>query len=490
MEKFYACIDLKSFYASIECLERKLDPLTTNLVVADQSRTEKTICLALTPSLKKYGLSGRARLYEVIQKIKEANKKRYIDNNYQKLKYKTYNDNILLKDKKAEIDFIIASPRMKKYMEYSQKVYNIYLKFIAPEDIFAYSIDEVFCDLTPYLKVYKMSACDLVMKMVKKVYEETKITATAGVGTNMYLAKVAMDIIAKKEVPNEFGVRLSYLDVKLYRNMLWKHKKLSDFWRIGKAYEQKLNQNKLYTMGDIARLSLTNENKLYKLFGVNAEFLIDHAWGFEPVLMKDIKEYKPKSRSVTHSQVLKEPTSFEQAQIIIKEMSDSLSLELSSKKIKSKHFVLDVIYDVSNIKDNSFLEMELDSYGRKIPRHKHASINNLYYTSSSKKITYLFLEMFNKISNNSLLIRKISMIADGTIEEKKIKGEDNYIQLNLFSESNLDSLRKKDIDESNLQDVIVSIKNKYGKNSLLKGIDYLDNATTRERNKMIGGHSA
>ena len=353
MSKVYMCIDLKSFYASVECIERNLDPLDTNLLVADESRTDKTICLAVSPSLKSYGLGGRCRLFEAKQKVKEVNYQRRKNNNYKNFTGKSFIASELNNNKSLELDFIAAVPRMNLYMKYSTKIYNIYLKYIAPEDILVYSIDEVFCDITNYLSFYKLSAEGLVMKIIEDVYKTTGITATAGIGTNMYLAKVAMDITAKRMKPNKFGVRIAYLDEMKYKKELWNHKPLTDFWRVGKGYTKKLEEHGMYTMGDIARMSINNEDFLFKLFGVNAEFLIDHAWGYEPCTIKDAKNYKPLNSSISQGQVLHCPYNFEKAKLIVKEMVDNLVLELVDKHLKTDQIVLTIGYDIENLTNPS-----------------------------------------------------------------------------------------------------------------------------------------
>ena len=380
------CIDLKSFYASVECVERKLDPLTTNLVVADESRTDKTVCLAISPSLKQYGLGGRARLFEVKQKVKEINLQRRKLNNYRKFSGKSYLDEELKKNKNLELDFIVAPPRMAYYMKYSTNIYNIYLKYIAPEDILVYSIDEVFIDITDYISLYKCTPRQLVTKMIKDVYETTGITATAGIGTNMFLAKVAMDIVAKKCKPNEFGVRIAGLDEMTFRKKLWDHKPITDFWRVGKGIANKLAKNNMNTMGDVARCSHYNEDLLYKLFGVNAELLIDHAWGWEPCTIEIAKSYKPTETSLSSGQVLHEPYDNKKAKIIVQEMADNLALELVKKKFLTKQLVLTINYDIENLTNPDifnkyFGEITLDSYGRKIPKHSHGTVNLEHYTS-------------------------------------------------------------------------------------------------------------
>ncbi len=497
MKKIYMCIDLKSFYASVECIERGLDPLNTNLVVADESRTEKTVCLAITPSLKQYGLGGRARLFEVIQKVKNINYERRKNNNYKKFNSKSYLDSELKKDKNLELDFIIAPPQMKKYMKYSTNIYSIYLKYLAPEDIFVYSIDEVFCDITNYLNMYQMTPKELVSKIIKDVYETTGITATAGIGTNMYLAKVCMDIVAKHAEPNEIGVRIAEIDEMSYRKLLWDHKPLTSFWRIGKGIANKLEKNSLYTMGDIARCSLNNENLLYKLFGVNAELLIDHAWGWEPTTIEDVKAYKPERNSISSGQVLHSPYKYEKAKLIVREMIDLLSLDLTDKHLVTKQLVLDIGYDIENLNNPTIRilydgEITIDSYGREVPKHSHGTINLDYNTSSTKVLSKKCLELFDRIVNKNLLIRKINITACNVINENKAKNEVVVEQLNLFcstndSEQNIEE-KKKQEEDNKLQHTLINIKNKYGKNSILKGMNLEEGATTIDRNNQVGGH--
>ena len=498
MNRIYACIDLKSFYASVECRERGLDPLTTNLVVADESRTEKTVCLAITPSMKQYGLGGRARLYEVVQKVKEVNYQRKKANYYKPFTNKSVNDLELKKDKSLELDYIIASPRMAYYMDYSTKIYNVYLKYIAPEDIYVYSIDEVFCDITDYLNYNNMTPRELVTKMIHDVYETTGITATGGIGTNMYLAKVAMDIVAKHTEPDKFGVRMAELDELSYRKTLWNHKPLTSFWRVGNGYAKKLESNGLYTMGDIARCSVENEDLLYKLFGVNAELLIDHAWGWEPCTIKDIKSYKPERKSLGSGQVLHCPYNYKKTELIVKEMADLLSLDLVSKKLVTNQLVLTIGYDIDNLTNPSISskykgEITTDHYGRKIPKHAHGTINIDHYTSSSKVIIDKMLELYKNIVNRDLLIRRVNIVANNVIDEKKANNKPNYQQFDLFTNfQELDEKNKKqnqdEKEENKLQNVLLSIKQRYGKNAILKGMNLEEGGTTIDRNGQIGGH--
>lgn len=489
MNKFYVCIDLKSFYASVECKERNLDPLNTNLVVADQERTDKTICLAVSPSLKSYGLPGRCRLFEAKQKIKEINYLRRKNNNYKKFIGKSYIDSELKNNKTLELDFIIAPPRMKKYMKYSTDIYKIYLKYIALEDIFVYSIDEVFCDITSYLNTYKLKPKELVSKIIKDVYETTGITATAGIGTNLYLAKISMDIVAKHTKPNEIGVRIAEINEMSYRKLLWDHKPLTDFWRVGRGYAKKLEQNNMFTMGDVARCSINNENLLYKLFGINAELLIDHAWGFEPTTMQDIKNYKPETNSISEGQVLHCPYNYEKTKLIVKEMIDNLSFNLVNKEKVTNQIVLTIGYDISNLTDpkirqNYKGEITFDQYGRMIPKHSHGTINLDHKTSSSKILIQKTIELYERIINKNLLVKRINITASNIVDEKEI----NYEQLNIFTINNFNYENAKRNEELKLQKVMLELKNKYGKNIILKAMNLEEGATTKERNNQVGGH--
>ena len=403
-DKIYIAIDLKSFYASVECQERGLNPLTTNLVVADNSRTEKTICLAISPSLKQYGIPGRARLFEVIQKVNEVNSQRKILAPNHKFTCASYDDIALKKNKDLELSYIIAPPRMKFYMEYSTKIVNIYLKWFSMEDIYVYSIDEVFIDVTHYLQTYKMTPRELVTKVIKNVYDETGITATAGIGTNLYLCKIAMDIVAKHTEPDKYGVRIAGLDEKTYRKYLWGHKPLTDFWRVGKGISKKLEQNGMLTMGDVARMSIKNEELLYKLFGINAELLIDHAWGYEPCTIESIKSYKPVMNSISSGQVLHCPYNYEDTKLIVKEMTELLSLDLVKKGLVTSKLVLTIGYDINNltnpeISQNYNGDITIDRYGRKVPKHAHGTINIDHKTASTKIITNAVMELYERIMN-------------------------------------------------------------------------------------------
>lgn len=498
VEKLYICIDLKSFYASVECVERKLEPLNTNLVVADETRTDKTVCLAVSPSLKQYGIGGRARLFEVKQKIKEINYQRRKLNNYKNFIGKSYFDNELKNNKELELDLIIAPPRMAYYIKYSTDIYNIYLKYIAPEDILVYSIDEVFIDITNYISLYKCTPRQLVTKIIKDVYEKTGITATAGIGTNMFLAKVAMDIVAKKSKPNEFGVRIAGLDEMTFRKKLWDHKPITDFWRVGKGIADKLAKNNMFTMGDVAMCSHYNEDLLYKLFGINAELLIDHAWGYEPCTIDIAKSYKPTTTSLSSGQVLHLPYDNKKARLIVREMADNLALDLVSKKLLTEQLVMTIVYDIENLTNPSisnkyFGEITIDSYGRKIPKHSHGTINLNQLTSSSNIITEGFINLFDRISNPILLVRKLNLSVNKLISEDNKKNQKVIEQIDLFTNYEEREKRKKqeiinETKEKEIQKVMLEIKNKYGKNAILKGMNIIEGATTMERNQQIGGH--
>lgn len=492
MNKIYVSIDLKSFYASVECRERNLDPNTTNLVVADESRTSKTICLAVSPSLKKYGIPGRVRLYEVIQKVNQINfeRRRKIGGN--KFIGKSYDEIELRKDPKLELDYIIAEPRMSFYMRYSTKIYNIYLKYFSEEDIYVYSVDEIFCDITNYLKMYKTNARELVTKVIQDVYETTGITATAGIGTNLYLCKVAMDIVAKHVKPDKNGVRIAWLDEMTYRKYLWTHTPITDFWRVGKGYQKRLEKNGIYTMGDVAKTSIKNEELLYKLFGVNAELLIDHSWGYEPCTIKDIKKYKPESNSLSSGQVLHCPYNAEKTKLIVKEMTELLALELVEKKLVTDQLVLTIGYDVENLKNDEIRklykgEITEDRYGRKVPKHAHGTINLEEKTASTKKLMEAVEKLYDRIINDKLLTRRINLTANKVVKEGKKQAE--FEQMDLFT--NYNEIKQKEIKdekEKNLQYVMIDIKKKYGKNAILKGMNLVEGGTTIERNGQVGGH--
>lgn len=504
--KTYIAIDLKSFYASVECRERNRDPLTTNLVVADPSRTEKTICLAVSPSLKKYGLSGRARLFEIIQKVKAAN-------NIRKIKAPNHvfcdfsDDSLeLQKNPSLKIDYITAPPRMARYMEYSTKIYNIYLKYIAPEDIHIYSIDEVFIDVTHYLSTYNMTARELAMTMIQDILSTTGITATAGIGTNLYLCKIAMDIVAKHIEPDKNGVRIAELDEMSYRRLLWNHRPLTDFWRVGRGYSKKLEKIGLYTMGDIARCSIGkptdyyNEELLYKLFGINAELLIDHAWGYEPCTMEDVKAYQPETNSISSGQVLHCPYEFDKARLVVKEMTDLMVLDLVNKGLVTNQIVLTIGYDIENITDKNRSRnykgtVTTNYYGKKVPKPAHGTTNLPKQTSSTTLITNAVMELYDKIVNKKLLIRRINIVANKLVDEHSVKNANKYEQLDLFTDYEiLKKQREKENAESErekrMQNTILDIKKKFGKNAILKGMNLQEGATAKDRNNQIGGHKA
>lgn len=502
----YIAIDLKSFYASVECVERQLNPISTNLVVADSSRTEKTICLAVSPSLKKLGIPGRARLFEVVQKVKEANAERIKKVLTHKFTGKSYLEEELNRCPELEISYITAPPRMALYIEYSTKIYNIYLNYIAPEDIHVYSIDEVFMDATKYLNTYCMSARELVSKIIQNVYEETGITATAGIGTNLYLCKVAMDIIAKHTTPNENGVRIAELDELSYRRLLWNHKPITDFWRVGQGYKKKLEEVGLYTMGDIARCSIGdskdfyNEDLLYKLFGVNAELLIDHAWGWEPTTIELIKAYKPSTNSLSSGQVLHCPYDFEKGKLIVREMTNLLVLDLVEKRLVTDQIVLTVGYDIDNLSNTDITknykgEITVDRYGRKTPKHAHGTANLNSQTSSTKLIIDAMMDLYDRIVNPNLMVRRINITANNLVDENSVIENTTYEQLDLFTDytalqKEQDEKKEALSKERKLQEAVLEVKKKYGKNAILKGMNLQEGAMTKERNNQIGGHKA
>lgn len=485
-------------------MERGLNPMTTNLVVADKSRTEKTICLAVSPALKKYGIPGRPRLFEVVQKIAEINQRRK-----QKAPGKQFSGtsvHSLELEKKPElaVDYVIAPPQMAKYITISRKIYEVYLKYIAPEDMHVYSIDEVFIDATGYLGTYKVSARELARQMILDVLKTTGITATAGIGTNLYLCKVAMDIGAKHIPADEHGVRIAELDEKKYRQTLWSHTPLTDFWRVGRGYADKLAAYEIYTMGDIARCSIGNEREyhneelLYKLFGVNAELLIDHAWGYEPCTMEDIKAYRPESNSIGSGQVLPCAYDFDKAKLVVREMADSLALELVDKRLVTNQLTLTVGYDKENLSKGSKRytgEITIDRYGRAIPKHAHGTENLERYTSSSREMMMAAERLYDRIVNPALLIRRLNLTANHVSDETSVMQKETYEQLNLFTDYEEKEKQKKQEDtvlrrEKKMQEAMLTIKKKYGKNAILKGVHYEEGATGRERNNQIGGHKA
>ena len=483
--KTYLAIDLKSFYASVECVERGLDALGTHLVVADPTRTEKTICLAVSPSLKAYGISGRARLFEVVQAVRKINDERLRRAPGRRFHGSSADAPALAADPGLRLDYIVAPPRMAHYMSTSAKIYSIYLRYIAPEDIHVYSVDEVFIDATEYLPMYGLSAHDLAMKLVREVLAETGITATAGIGTNLYLAKIAMDIEAKHSPPDKDGVRIAALDEMTYRQKYWNHLPLTDFWRVGKGTVARLASAGLLTMGDIARCSLGkpwerhNPEVLYRLFGVNAELVIDHAWGWEPCTMADIKAYRPEGSSLSSGQVLKEPYTFDKARIVIREMADTLVMDLLEKHLVTDQIVISVGYDTALPKGWNG-DLTKDYYGRQAPKPAHGSANLGGHTSSLKMIADAVTGLFDRIVNPRLYVRRMYVVANHTIPEDRAGG----IQLDLFEEAP-DSAKEK-----SAQEAILAIRRKFGKNAILKGIDFEDGATTIERNQQIGGHKA
>ena len=505
-ERTYIAIDLKSFYASVECIERGLDPMTTNLVVADNSRTEKTICLAVSPSLKSFGIPGRPRLFEVVQKVKDANYKRRGRNGYKPFTDKSYDINALNNHPESEIDYIVAIPRMALYLDYSTRIHQVYLKYIAPEDIHVYSIDEVFMDVTGYLDTYGLSAHDLAMKIILDVLATTGITATAGIGTNLYLAKVAMDIVAKHLPADENGVRIAQLNETSYRRQLWDHKPITDFWRVGKGYAKKLEEYGMYTMGDVARCSiggtfdLYNEDLLYKLFGVNAELLIDHAWGYEPCRMEHIKAYKPETNSICSGQVLHEAYSCDKARLVVKEMLDALVMDLLEKRLVTNQLVMTVGYDIESL-TNPYIRAKYDgpitkdNYGRAVPKHAHGTGNMYRHTSSLKQITECGLDLYDRIINHNLLVRRVTITANNVIGEDAATKISKNEQIDLFTDVDrmLADEEKQTAElekEKNLQLAILGLKKKYGKNAVLKGMNFTEGATMKDRNGQIGGHKA
>ena len=496
-QRQYIAIDLKSFYASVECVDRGLDPLSTNLVVADKSRTEKTICLAVSPSLKAYGIGGRARLFEVVQRVREVNQQRQMQCGG-RLKGKSYNDNELKQHPDWELDYVVAPPRMGHYMEVSSRVYQTYLKYIAPEDIHVYSIDEVFMDVTNYLDNYKMTPHELAMTMIRDVLKTTGITATAGIGTNMYLCKVAMDIVAKHIPADKDGVRIGELDEMSYREKLWDHKPLTSFWRVGKGTANRLAQYGIDTMGKLARMSLHNEELLYKLFGVNAELLIDHAWGYEPCTIDMVKAYKPENNSFSSGQVLQSAYDVRKARVVVQEMAEAVALNLVSKRMLTDQIVLTVGYDIESltnpaIREQYHGEVTTDFYGRKVPKHAHGSENIGRQTSSTRLITEAVLALYDRIVDPHLLVRRLNLTTNHVVYEDTVSHQQQPTQLDLFTD--YDAIQAKEqreqeaLDkERRMQEVQLAIKQRFGKNAILKGMNFQEGATAIERNAQIGGH--
>ncbi len=501
-EKTYIAIDLKSFYASVECRERGLDPMTTNLVVADERRTQKTICLAVSPSLKAYGISGRCRLFEVVQRVQDVNAARQRSAPGRRFTSSSWDDTLLKAHPELALDYIVAPPRMARYMEWSAKIYQVYLKYVAPEDIHPYSIDEVFIDATKYLDLYRLPPRELTRKIILDVLSTTGITATAGIGSNLYLCKVAMDIVAKHVPAGKDGVRIARLNEDSYRRLLWDHRPLTDFWRVGSGYAKKLEAAGLYTMGDIARCSLGKppamhcEDLLYRMFGVNAELLIDHAWGWEGCTIADIKAYKPEFNSVGSGQVLQCPYAHDKARLVIREMTDALVLELVEKGLVTDQVTLTVGYDIDNLKDPALRKkyagtVTADRYGRAIPKHAHGTGNLNHYTSSTRLIMSAVLELFDRIVDPELLIRRLNLTANRVLDEHSAAIQTPVQQLDLFSPPDTGEREQMELErERRLQGAMLSIKHKYGKNAILKGNNLEDGATARERNRTIGGHQA
>lgn len=496
----YIAIDLKSFYASVECRARNLDPMTTNLVVADPSRTEKTICLAVSPSLKQYSIPGRARLFEVVQKVKEVNAARLQRAPGHRFEDASCDDTELKAHPELELDYVVAPPQMALYMKKSTEIYNVYLKYIAPEDIVVYSIDEVFMDVTNYLETYHLSARELAMKMILDVLQTTGITATAGIGTNLFLAKVAMDVMAKRIPADANGVRIAELDEQKFRSELWSHRPLTDFWRVGRGYAKKLEAHGMLTMGDVARCSVKNEDLLYKLFGKNAELLIDHAWGWEPCTIPAIKAYKPSTNSLSSGQVLQCPYDAGKARLVVREMADLMVLDLVDKGLVTNQIVLTLGYDIENLTDPERRkkyhgEVVTDGYGRQIPKHAHGTINLDGHTSSTKKIMCAVTELFDRIVNQDLLIRRLTLVANNVIDEASAGKNNTFEQMDLFTDYAAQEAKQKTEQaelerERKIQEVTLALKKKYGKNAVLKAMNLEEGATAKERNAQIGGHKA
>ena len=507
-QRIYAAIDLKSFYASVECVERQLDPMDTNLVVTDASRTEKTICLAVSPSLKAFGISGRARLFEVVQKVREVNTLRKSKAPDHQFSGESYLAGELQEHPEFSLSYIIAPPRMAHYMEYSTRIYQIYLKYIAPEDIHVYSIDEVFMDVTAYLKTYALSPKGLAAKIIRDVLDQTGITATAGIGTNLYLCKVAMDIVAKHVAPDKNGVRIAELDEMNYRRLLWDHQPITDFWRVGRGYARKLAEHGMFTMGDVARCSTENdgnyynEDLLYKLFGVNAELLIDHAWGWEPTTIELIRQYKPETNSLCSGQVLQCPYDSSKAKLVVKEMTDMLVLDMVEKHLVTDQMTLTIGYDIENLTSPEAAsrykgEVKTDRYGRKVPKHAHGTTNLDEPSSSTKLITEAVMELYDRIIDKNLLVRRITVAANHLTDEAAAhtRKQEDFVQMDLFTDYETLEKQKQENEarlqkERALQEAVLSVKKKFGKNAILKGMNLEEGATGAQRNNQIGGHKA
>ncbi len=495
----YIAIDLKSFYASVECVERGLDPLTTNLVVADESRTDKTICLAVSPSLKSFGIPGRPRLFEVVQRVREVNRERLLRAPHRTFTGKSYRANELLLDPSLELDYVVAVPRMNLYVQYSSRIYAIYLQYVAPEDIHIYSIDEVFIDVTHYLDTYHCTPRALAERMIRDVLEQTGVTATAGIGTNLYLCKVAMDIVAKHVQPDKSGVRIAELDEHEYRRKLWSHTPITDFWRIGQGSARKLAEYGLYTMGDVARCSvgkpneIYNEDLLYKLFGINAELLIDHAWGWEPCTIADVKAYRPQQNSISSGQVLHRPYSAEEAALVVREMADQMALDLCARALVTEQITLTIGYDTSGAEKAS--NVTTDHYGRKVPKHAHGTAHLPRMTSAGSLIDEAAAALYDRIIDPKLPVRRITLTAERITDEAAAKQTPQYEQLDLFTDYEAKAREQARTDEAlekenQKQKAMVAIRKKYGNNAILKGMNFKEGATSMDRNEQIGGHKA
>ncbi|MBQ1954856.1 MAG: DNA methylase [Clostridia bacterium] len=495
-KKTYIAIDLKSFYASVECVERGLDPLTTNLVVADSTKTEKTICLAVTPSLKSYGISGRARLFEAVAQVKMVNAARKNALRGRDFSGSSCNFEALEKNKSLAVDFITAPPRMALYREYSTKIVAAYLNHVSIEDLYAYSVDEVFIDATPYLDRGRISAEEFARMLILDVYNRFGITATAGIGENMYLCKIALDITAKHIQPDKFGVRIASLDTEGYRRTLWTHRPLTDFWMIGGGIARRLERHGIFTMGELARCSLDNEDMLYKEFGKNAEYIIDQAWGYEPVTIADIRSYRPESTGISSGQVLTRPYTFDETRIIVREMTENLVLGLVEKGLVTDQIVLHIGYDIENLSpfenDNSYSgEVVTDRYGRRIPHHAHGTVNTPRHTSSTKLLLEKTLALYDRITDRKLLVRRLSITANRLLSEDDAAERDFPEQLTIFdSEEELSLRDEAEEKEKRMQRAMIDIKGRFGPNAILKGTNLQEGATARERNRSIGGHKA
>ena len=495
-ERTYIAIDLKSFYASVECVERGLDPLTTNLVVADASRTEKTICLAVTPTLKQYGLSGRSRLFEVVQRVRQVNNERRRQAPYWQFTGESADDTELQAHPELAVAYHVAPPRMAYYIDYSTRIFSIYMKYVAPEDIHVYSVDEVFMDVTNYLGTYKITAHELARRMIGHVLRETGITATAGIGPNLYLCKVAMDIVAKHIPADKDGVRIAELDEMSYRRQLWNHRPLTDFWRVGRGIARKLEACGMMTMGDVARCSLDKEGLLYKLFGVNAELLIDHAWGWESCTIAAIKSYRPKNSSFSSGQVLSEPYPFDKARIVMREMADAIALKLVSLRMVAHQVGIFVNYDTTSLKQGTYGgEVVSDYYGRPAPKPAHGGAQLPHPTSSARIITETVMQLFDQAVNPQLLVRRLNITVNQVVDEEMAAANTPAEQLDMFTdyetvarqrEAEQNALDK----ERRMQEAVLSIKRKFNKNAILKGMNLEEGATARDRNSQIGGHKA